>query len=125
MATGDTDLARGMRLAARENLAAAILLLEHGHIRAAASRFYFAMFQAAVCALERRGAKPPSRDRYWSHDLVLRLAQSIRGDVQDKVRLRDLRKMRISGDYQAWEFERRDLERIKNDVRRFVEEVTT
>lgn len=124
MATGDTDIAREMRLAARENLAAAFLLLERGLLRAAASRLYFSMFQAAVCALERRGAKPPSRDRYWSHDLVLRLAQSIRGDVQDEVRLRDLRKMRISGDYQVWEFERRHLERVRNDVRRFVEEVT-
>ncbi|MGH7152253.1 MAG: hypothetical protein ACREIU_16220 [Planctomycetota bacterium] len=125
MAAGDTDPARGMRLAARENLAAALLLLDRGYLRAAASRFYFSMFQAGVCALERRGAEPPSsRDRYWSHETVWRLVRTLRDDPADALRFRDMRTMRLSGYYRVWKFHRRDLERMKHDVRRFVEEVT-
>jgi len=125
VATGHTDLAREMRLAARENLAAAILLLEHGYIRASASRFYFAMFQAVLCVLARRGEKPPGgRDRYWSHDLVERAAASIRGSKADALLFKRLRRLRTRADYHEARIPRADLELEKHDVRRFVEEVT-
>ncbi len=125
MATGDTDLAREMRLAARENLAAAFLLFERGLLRAAASRFYFAMFQAVVYSLAKRGERPPGgRDSYWSHDLVERAAATVRGSEADALLFGHLRDMRVRADYRKERVERGVLTLVRHDVRRFVEEAT-
>ena len=125
MTPGETDLARETKLAARENLTAAFLLLERGLLRAAASRFYFSMFQAVVCALARKGEKPPGgRDPYWSHRVVERMVGSVRGTSADTLLFQRLRRMRNRADYREERIERADLELEKHDVRRFVEEVT-
>ena len=57
-----------------ENLAAGDLLVERGHPNAAASRYYYAMFQAAVHRLNLKGWKPGavrSGAVDWDHSMVL------------------------------------------------------
>jgi len=49
------------------SLHAAELCLAHGLWDSAVNRAYFALFQAAICALERRGM----RRREWTHKGVL------------------------------------------------------
>src|SRR6266511_3877103 len=48
---------------AQASLQAAELCLAHGLVDSAVNRAYFALFQAAICALERRGM----RRREWTH----------------------------------------------------------
>lgn len=57
-----------------ENLAAGNLLVERGHANAAASRYYYAMFQAAVHRLNLKGWRPGavrSGAVDWDHSMVL------------------------------------------------------
>src|SRR5262249_40876302 len=51
---------------AQASLQAAELCLAHGLWDSAVNRAYFALFQAAICALERRGG----RRRGWTHKRV-------------------------------------------------------
>src|SRR2546426_6748137 len=51
---------------AQASLQAAELCLAHGLVDSAVNRAYFALFQAAICALERRGL----RRRAWTHQGV-------------------------------------------------------
>ncbi len=48
---------------AQASLQAAELCLAHGLVDSAVNRAYFALFQGAICALERRGM----RRREWTH----------------------------------------------------------
>ena len=48
---------------AQASLQAAEICLAHGLVDSAVNRAYFALFQAAICALERRGM----RRREWTH----------------------------------------------------------
>lgn len=65
---------------AQSSLQAARLCLEHQHFDSAVSRAYFAMFQAAICALETRGIKRSE----WTH-------KGVHGDfVQNFVRRRKI-----------------------------------
>jgi hypothetical protein len=48
---------------AQASLQAAELCLAHGLVDSAVNRAYFALFQAAICALEQRGM----RRREWTH----------------------------------------------------------
>ncbi len=125
MRHGETDLARAMRTVAQENLAAAFLLLDRSLLRAAASRFYFAALQAAVYALERQGRRPADfRDPYWTHRTVAFLVPGLWGRKADGMPFREIRNIRVTADYKERRLERWELERIKHDVRRFVEETT-
>lgn len=113
---------------ARENLEAGLLLLEAGLVNAAASRLYYALFQAAVYALERQG-KTPARlrrgARRWDHRMVGERASLVRGLAEDAVLFDELRDLRGRADYESSPVERRKVEFMKQEVERFVREVTT
>ena len=112
---------------ARRTLRAARRLLEEGFVDDAASRFYFALFQAAVHALERQGRKPGdfrSGAGKWGHRMVDELVPLVRGEAEDRVLFGELRKLRSSADYESRSVERRTLEFLQHEVERFVREAT-
>src|SRR5262245_385700 len=102
----------GMKDLAHENLEAARVLLERGLVHAAASRLYYACFQAAVHALNRAGRRPDEiREGLddWSHRAVAALAQLVRGREDDSHRFRRLRDLRVRADYDRGTVERREV----------------
>lgn len=78
-------------------------------LRSAASRFYYAAYQAATALLLYRGLTPPDNREAWSHDLTpqlalqeletIRVPRVVRFDMRR--RLLDLYQMRVVADYQA------------------------
>jgi len=116
-----------VREKARQNLKAGRVLLDAGLLDAAASRFYYAAFQAAVYALERQGRRPSDfrgGARRWEHRMVAGVGNLARGRVGDDVLLDDLRRIREDADYKPGAVRRSDLEFLKHEAARFVEEVT-
>ncbi len=112
---------------ARQTLGAALLLLERGFVADAASRLYFAAFQAAVRGLERQGFRPSDfrpGATYWEHETVTRHAWRVRDRRGDVRLLGDLRAIRNRADYRGDPVERRELESLRNEVVRFVGEVS-
>ncbi|HET6202778.1 MAG TPA: hypothetical protein VFI25_08250 [Planctomycetota bacterium] len=116
-----------MRTKARRSLEAARLLLARGFVDEAASRFYFALFQAGVHALERQGKKPADfrgGATYREHRTVARHADRIRGVVEDEA-LFDLSiALRQRADYNPIFVNRRYLHALRPDIERFVLGVT-
>ena len=127
MATGDTDIAREMRLAARENLAAAFPLHERGLLGAAASRFYYAMFQASVHRLTARGWTPgrlSSGAVEWNHTMVANNVLLVRRRRSDRDLIAEVRYMRELADYAEDSVDPADVASHAAAVREFVEETT-
>src|SRR5262249_51654061 len=117
----------GLRSKARENLALARFLLERGSVDAAAGRFYYAVFQAAVYALRRQGESPGDfrrRAREWDHGMVGRCISLVRGRPEDGVLFSALRHERERADYEDEPARRRDLEFMAPEASRFVDEAT-
>ena len=105
------------RRAARENLRAGLLLLDRGLLRAAASRFYYAAFLAAVYAFERQGRRPSDfRDPFWTHRTVGLLAPLARSRAEDGLLLTDLYDLRLKADYLTGAVERRQVEQVRYEV---------
>ncbi|HKB16462.1 MAG TPA: HEPN domain-containing protein [Planctomycetota bacterium] len=112
---------------ARRTLKIALHLLEIGAFDDAASRMYYAAFQAAVETLRRQGRSPSDfrkGAKDWDHEMVGRNAALVRGLAQDGDLLRRLRELRERADYHERAVMRRDLEFLRPDVVRFVEEVS-
>ncbi len=94
---------------AREASETAQLAEVAGHLRSAASRYYYAAYQAATALLLYRGLIPPAGVEAWSHFLTPTLlgeeTQTLiksRGRRTDlATRLRDLYELRITADYRA------------------------
>lgn len=98
---------------ARDSLVAAKLLEIEGNLRSAASRFYYAAYQAVTATLLYRGLNPPVIDgeprEAWSHAdtpdiFVDQLIPIVRNrDRRNDVarRLRDLYRLRVDADYSA------------------------
>jgi uncharacterized protein (UPF0332 family) len=117
----------GMRDLANENLEAARILLQRGLVHAAASRFYYAYFQAAIHALVSAGRKPSDARtglEYWSHEAVHDLVHLARGRADDSLRFEQLQDLRVRADYDRGVVGRREVEEVRYDVARFVREVT-
>lgn len=113
---------------ARRTLRAARRLLEQGFVDDAASRLYFAVFQAAVFALERQGREPGdfrSGAGKWGHRMVRKLATLVRGRAEDRVLFDQLFGLRVTADYEASCLDRRMLEFLQHEAERFVREATT
>ena len=110
----------GLRLRARENHAAAKLLLGEGQYNAAATRAYYALYQAIVAELEDKGRRPdefysPSeRDKEavkWPHVTVIRISRAAAGlepEEQSVVRL--AWEQRLQADYKPEPVQREDIE---------------
>src|SRR5262245_66061511 len=87
---------------ARENLEAALRLLERGLLNASASRLYFAAFQAAIFALQTRSRVPTEREggaRCWSHVRVEQAIATVLGNEEDRRVFSELRHLREKADY--------------------------
>ncbi|MCI0586250.1 MAG: HEPN domain-containing protein [Planctomycetes bacterium] len=113
---------------ARRTLKIALHLLEIGALDDAASRLYYAVFQAAVETLLRQGRTPSDfREgaKEWSHRMVARNAVLVRGHPEDGILLGRLRRLRERADYEEGSVERRWLELLKAEAVRFIEEVAT
>ncbi|MCI0587803.1 MAG: HEPN domain-containing protein [Planctomycetes bacterium] len=110
------------------SLEAAVSMIDEGFVDPAASRTYYAMFQAAVHALEtRRGMRPGDlrlgADR-WGHDMVCGNAKLRRGSREDERLLRALRGLRERADYEPVPVERAAVEGRREAVAAFVRGVT-
>jgi uncharacterized protein (UPF0332 family) len=117
-----------MRGKALRSLEAARRLLAMGFVDEAASRYYFALFQAGIHGLEQRGLKPGdfrSGATYWEHRTVARNASSIRGEAGDTDLFDRARELRHAGDYNPDLVRRRDLEFLRRGIERFVLGVTS
>lgn len=114
-----------MKEKAIQNLEAGNLLLVRGLVDAAASRFYYALFQAAIHALEGKRASPSRPGaRPWSHRVVGDRIAGVRNRDGDAAFFRKVRDLRGRADYDASPVERRDVEYLKHEIERFVREVT-
>ncbi len=115
-----------MKAKARENLDASLILLRAGRLNASASRLYYALFQAAIHALERQGRNPQDfrNSRYWDHDTVCDFAHLARGEETDRILLDEARRLRLQADYTDLPIDRRRVEHLKHEACRFVLEVT-
>jgi uncharacterized protein (UPF0332 family) len=111
---------------ARKNLKVADVALALGFVDAAASRYYYAAFQAAVHGLTRRG-RTPGQFRAgaieWDHVMVMHNVALVRGRRSDRELLRELRELRRTADYHDDSVESTELAAIVADARAFVEEV--
>ena len=111
---------------AEASLKAAKLCLGQGLVDSAVSRAYFAMFEAAICALERRGIKRSE----WTHkgvhrDFVQTFVQrrkivpaSFAGSLPALMQLRHI------GDYRQPGASRRQAERAVQIAEEFLELLT-
>jgi len=112
-----------MKGKARENLEVALRALENGHVNAAASRLYYALFQAAVYALERQGRAPSEFRRgatVWDHRIVGDRIALVRGLPEDGRLFEKLRFLREMADDHKEPVSRSELELKKHEVERFV-----
>lgn len=97
---------------ARESEGAARLAEAGGCLRPAASRYYYAAYQAVTALLLYRGLTPPTEREAWNHVDTPQLLQdqlqtvirsrSRRNDLAQ--RLADLYRLRVVADYEGSEF---------------------
>lgn len=109
-----------------ENLAAGDLLFERGHVNAAASRYYYAMYQAAVFEHTRRGRRPGevrSGAVDWDHSMVENNTRRLRQRLDDRMLYGDMRRLRTRGDYGPGDVLRHELEVVRRDIVDFVREL--
>jgi uncharacterized protein (UPF0332 family) len=109
------------------SLAAGDLLVERGFPDDAASRYYYAMYRAAVHALTVQGRRPGqfrSGAVDWDHSMVENNAGLIRKRFEDRMLYRDMREMRVLADYRPGSVNVGDLRRCRPEVAAFVKELT-
>src|SRR5262245_23983092 len=117
-----------LRDKAHANLKAGEALLALGLIDPAASRYYYAMYQAAVHALTRRGRTPARLESgavEWGHAMVLNNVFLVRGRRSDRALYDAMRGMRTRADYRDSAVEPGDLAACVAAVRDFVEEAAS
>jgi uncharacterized protein (UPF0332 family) len=119
-----------MKDKARANLQACKNLLGADLLDPAASRLYYALFQAGVQAMANRNTKPSDLDREavdekWSHTLLRNNASLCRGKRSDRAFFGTLFSLRQAADYEPEPVEREEIEAHLPDVQAFVNEVTT
>jgi uncharacterized protein (UPF0332 family) len=117
---------------ARENMQASRALMVQGFPNAAASRMYYALYLAAVHALEKQGHKPSAfqdEPGYWRHEIIRNNASLVR-QRRGKDRMKDsalynaVFEMRVTADYDAASVETDQLLGRIDDVQSLVEDVT-
>ena len=115
-----------LRHKARDNLRAGEALSALGLVDPATSRYYCAMYQAAVHTLTRRGWTPgrlQSGAVDWSHVVVMNNAFLLRGDRSDRALLDIMRRLRTRADYSDNSIVPAELAVQVDDVRAFVEDL--
>jgi uncharacterized protein (UPF0332 family) len=111
---------------ALENLAAGDLLLDRGMVNAAASRLYYAMYEAAVCALSRRGlhaGQVRSGAVEWDHSMVENNSKWLRRSPQDRLLYMEMRRMRSQADYDDESVDATWLANRRDAISQFVKEL--
>ncbi len=109
-----------------ENLAAGELLLERGYVNAAASRLYYAMYEAAVHRLTQRGFRPErvrSGAVDWDHSMVENNTRLLREHWRDRLLYLEMRRMRGQADSEDAPVSAADLRVRLSSIRDFVREV--
>jgi len=112
---------------ARNNLRAGEALAALGLPDPAASRYYYAMYQAAVHALTRDGWTPgrlQSGAVQWGHVMLMNCVSLVRGRGADRALFETMRRLRTTADYKDASVPPGLLAARVDDVREFVEEVT-
>ena len=110
------------------NLAACEALRALGLTDAAATRYYFALYQAAVHRLKRLGWTPGSIQVggvEWDHDIVMRNVYLVRRRRSDGDLYKVIRVLRLRADYADVSVEAPALANRVEAVRKFVEEATS
>lgn len=108
-----------------KNLQAGEILAAAGLVDPAASRFYYAMFQAAVHRLEQLGWSPARLEMgavKWSHAMVAGNVSLVRRRREDRGLFRAMRQLREQADYEADSVEPERLASRAESLREFVEE---
>src|SRR5262245_6788323 len=91
-----------LRHKARDNLRAGEALAALGLVDPATSRYYYAMYQAAVHTLTKRGWTPgrlQSGAVDWAHVVVMNNASLLRGRPGDRALFDHIRRLRMTADY--------------------------
>ena len=111
---------------AAENLQATTLLADQDLWNAAANRLYYAAFQAAVHALEKKGKRPEQLSGFdeWKHTTICENTWLVRGRKDDRARYYALRTQRIEADYSGREVETELVRSRLAEVQELVLEVT-
>ena len=109
------------------NLAAGDALSTLGFTDAAASRYYYSLYQAAVHRLTQLGWTPGrlrSGAVRWDHVMVMHNMSLIRGRRSDRDLYEVMRDLRLKADYADVSVELQALADCVAGTREFVEEVT-
>ena len=109
------------------NLAAGEALRALGLTDAAATRYYFALYQAAVHRLTKLGWTPGSIQVggvEWNHDMVVSNAYLVRRRRTDRALVDAIFTLRTMADYHEDSIDPSHLAAELADVREFVEEAT-
>jgi uncharacterized protein (UPF0332 family) len=112
---------------AKANLQAGEILSAAGLVDPAASRFYYAMFQAAVCRLTKLGWTPgrlSSGAVEWGHTMVADNVLLVRRLRSDRDLFAALRELREHADYREDSVPPDELTSLVTAARTFVEAAT-
>lgn len=115
-----------LRDKAKDNLRAGEALAALGLVDPATNRYYYAMYQAAVHALTRRGWTPGRLESGavdWSHVVLMNNASLLRGRRSDRLLLGEMRDLRMQADYGDGSVIPVHLAELVADVRDLVEEL--
>jgi uncharacterized protein (UPF0332 family) len=109
------------------SLAAGDLLLERGIPDDAASRYYYAMYRAAVHRLTGLGFRPDavrSGAVEWDQSMVLNNTRRLRGVWHDRCLYETMRRFRSDADYADESVEASKVEAHREAIRDFVRDLT-
>lgn len=112
---------------ANQNLAGAAVLGRARLWDAAASRMYYALFQAAVYVLGRRGRRPrdlsrDATDDRWAHAIVLNNTRLLRNRPEDRTLFHQAYALRVKGDYEEIAVEEIEVKELQPRVEAFLKE---
>lgn len=113
---------------ALSSLSAGDLLLSQGLTDDAVSRYYYAMYRAAVQSLSDQDYRPGairSGAVDWDHSMVENNVWVCRKQSRDRVLYKEMRRLRVRADYGADRVSRGEIEAYREEIREFVEELTT
>ena len=113
---------------ALKSVEAGDLLLSQGLVDDAASRYYYAMYRAAVHALRGMGWRPQSIRSGavdWDHSMVENNVSACRKDRSDRSFYREMRRLRSAADYGEASVSAADLACRVAAIHRFVKELTS
>lgn len=109
------------------SLSAGEMLLSRGLTDDGVSRYYYAMYRAAVHALTDQEYRPGairSGAVDWDHSMVENNVWLCRRQWRDRALYKEMRRLRVRADYGADRVSRGEIEAHRDDTRDFVEELS-